>query len=46
MCVASPRVRNLIVKDFGAFTPDEVTVEDLGVNNSLAIKLMKDAGWD
>jgi len=38
--------QNLIVKDFGAFTPDEVTVEDLGVNNSLAIKLMKDAGWN
>ena len=38
--------QNPIVKDFGAFTPDKVTVEDLGVNNSLAIKLMKDAGWD
>ena len=38
--------QNPIVKDFGAFTPDAVTVEDLGVNNSLAIKLMKDAGWD
>ena len=35
-----------IVKDFGSFIPDKVTVEDLGVNNSLAIKLMKDAGWD
>ena len=35
-----------IVKGFGEFTPDEVTVEDLGVNNSLAIQLMKDAGWD
>ncbi len=38
--------QNPIVKGFGDFTPDEVTVEDLGVNNSLAIKLMKDAGWD
>ena len=38
--------QNPIVKDFGSFTPDKVTVEDLGVNNSLAIKLMKDAGWD
>ena len=28
------------------FTPDTVTVEDLGVKNSLAIKLMKDAGWN
>ena len=38
--------QNPIVKDFGEFIPDRVTVEDLGVNNSLAIKLMKDAGWD
>ncbi|MBO8232309.1 iron ABC transporter substrate-binding protein [Prochlorococcus marinus str. MU1402] len=38
--------QNPIVKDFGEFTPDKVTVEDLGENNSLAIKLMKDAGWD
>ena len=38
--------QNPIVKDFGEFTPDKVTVEELGVNNALAIKLMKDAGWD
>ena len=38
--------QNPIVKDFGEFTPDRVTIEDLGVNNSIAIKLMKDAGWD
>ena len=38
--------QNPIVKDFGEFTPDKVTVDDLGVNNSLAIKLMKDAGWN
>ena len=38
--------QNPIVKDFGEFTPDKVTVEDLGINNSIAIKLMKDAGWD
>ncbi len=38
--------QNPIVKDFGEFTPDKVTVYDLGVNNSLAIKLMKDAGWN
>jgi len=38
--------QNPIVKNFGEFTPDAVTVDDLGVNNSLAIKLMKDAGWN
>ena len=38
--------QNPIVKNFGGFTSDKVTVEDLGVNNSLAIKLMKDAGWN
>ncbi len=38
--------QNPIVKDFGEFIPDEVTVEELGENNSLAIKLMKEAGWD
>ena len=38
--------QNPIVKDFGEFTPDSVTVEELGENNSLAIKLMKDAGWN
>ena len=38
--------QNQIVKDFGEFTPDKVTIEELGVNNSLAIKLMKEAGWD
>ena len=38
--------QNPIVKNFGEFTSDKVTVEDLGVKNSLAIKLMKDAGWN
>jgi len=38
--------QNPIVKNFGEFIPDNVTVEDLGVNNSIAIKLMKDAGWE
>ena len=38
--------QNEIVKNFGDFTPDRVTVEDLGEKNSLAIKLMRDAGWD
>ena len=38
--------QNPIVKSFGEFTPDKVTVDDLGVNNSLAINLMKDAGWN
>ena len=38
--------QNPIVKDFGEFTSDSVTVEDLGNYNSLAIKMMKDSGWD
>ena len=38
--------QNSIVRDFGEFIPDKVTVEELGANNSLAIKLMIDAGWD
>ena len=38
--------QNEIVKNFGEFTPDSVTVEELGEKNSLAIKLMRDAGWD
>ena len=38
--------QNPIVRDFGEFTPDKVTVDDLGANNSLAIKLMKDVGWN
>ena len=38
--------QNPIVQNFGEFISDKVTVNDLGVNNSLAIKLMKDAGWD
>jgi len=38
--------QNPIVQNFGEFTPDKVTVEELGVNNSIAIRLMKDAGWN
>ena len=38
--------QNEIVKDFGEFKPDDVTVEDLGENNSLALQMMRDAGWD
>ena len=38
--------QNPIVRNFGEFTPDTVTIDDLGVNNALAIQLMKDAGWD
>ena len=38
--------QNSIVKDFGEFTPDMVTVEDLGDYNSIAIRMMKEAGWD
>ena len=38
--------QNEIVKNFGEFTPDKVTIEELGENNSLALKMMKEAGWD
>ena len=38
--------QNEIVKNFGEFTPDSVTVDELGENNSLAIKMMKEAGWN
>ena len=38
--------QNEILKNFGEFTPDTVTVDELGENNSLAIKMMKEAGWD
>ncbi len=38
--------QNPIVKDFGEFIPDSVTVEDLGAYNSAAIELMKKAGWN
>ena len=37
--------QNQIVKDFGGFTPDKVTVQQLGEFNTQAIKLMKNAGW-
>ena len=37
--------QNQIVKDFGGFTPDKVTVQQLGEFNKQAIKLMKNAGW-
>ena len=38
--------QNQIVKNFGTFTPDKVTVDDLGNNNSIALRMMKEAGWD
>ena len=38
--------QNQIVKNFGEFTPDRVTVDQLGENNSIAIKMMKEVGWD
>ena len=38
--------QNKIVKNFGEFKPDKVTVDELGANNSLAIKMMKEAGWN
>ena len=38
--------QNQIVKNFGEFTPDRVSVEQLGENNSIAIRMMKEVGWD
>ena len=38
--------QNSIVQNFGGFTPDNVTVQQLGDYNSQAIRLMKSAGWD
>ena len=38
--------QNQIVKNFGEFTPDKVTVDQLGDNNSMAIRMMKEVGWD
>tara|TARA_B100000963_G_scaffold334488_1_gene327747 strand:+ start:651 stop:1673 length:1023 start_codon:yes stop_codon:yes gene_type:complete len=37
--------QNPIVKNFGGFTPDDVTVQQLGEYNKQAIQLMKSAGW-
>ena len=37
--------QNTTVKNFGGFTPDKVTVQQLGDYNSQAINLMKSAGW-
>jgi len=37
---------NEIVRSFGELTSDKVTVDDLGEKNSLAIQMMKDAGWN
>ena len=38
--------QNPIVQNFGNFTPDNVTVEQLGEFNAKAIMLMKSSGWD
>ena len=38
--------QNQIVKNFGEFTPDRVSVEQLGENNSKAIRMMKEVGWN
>ena len=38
--------QNQIVKNFGEFTPDKVTVDQLGENNAKALRMMKEAGWD
>ena len=37
--------QNPIVKNFGGFNPDDVTVQQLGEFNTKAIRLMKNAGW-
>ena len=37
--------QNKTVKNFGNFTPDKVTVQQLGEYNSKAINLMKSSGW-
>ncbi len=34
------------VTQFGEFTPDNVTIDQLGANNKKAINLMKKTGWD
>ncbi len=34
------------LKSFGIFTPDGVTISQLGKNNSRAIKLMAQSGWE
>jgi len=38
--------QNPIVQNFGGFTPDSVTVQQLGEYNPQAIRLMKSSGWD
>ncbi len=38
--------QNEIVKNFGEFNPDEVTIDQLGEYNSKALMMMKDAGWN
>ena len=38
--------QNEIVRSFGNFTSDKVSVEELGRKNALAIQMMKNSGWD
>ena len=38
--------QNPIVKSFGEFTPDDVTVQELGKFNTRALNMMKNAGWE
>ena len=38
--------QNEIVRKFGGFKSDTVTVEDLGKYNSKAIQMMKNSGWE
>ena len=38
--------QNEIVKNFGGFIPDKVTIQQLGEYNSQAIQMMKNSGWN
>ena len=38
--------QNEIVKSFGEFSPDKVTVQQLGEFNSKALLMMKNSGWN
>ncbi len=38
--------QNRIVSKFGDFTPDNVTIKEIGKFNSKAIEIMKETGWN
>ena len=38
--------QNRIVKKFGDFTPDNVTIKEIGKFNSKALEIMKETGWN